>query len=97
MREKKQISLSFASDLEKTSFEDKPFLSVVFEVLYMESLAKTVRGPKKFIYKHIYSTRNKRNKNVELVDIPTDEETEFDARKRISQIIVQSPMTNVKF
>lgn len=47
----------------------------------MESLVKTVRGPQKFIYKHIYSTRNKRNKNVELVDIPTDDETEFDVGK----------------
>lgn len=47
----------------------------------MKSIAKTIRNPHKYIYKHFYSTSSDKKAgkmNLELYDIPTDEEIEHE-------------------
>lgn len=47
----------------------------------MKALAKTIRNPHKFIYKHFYSTASDKKggkMNLELSDIPTEEEIELE-------------------
>lgn len=47
----------------------------------MKSIAQTIRNPQKFIYKHFYSTaidKKSGKLNLELSDIPTEEEIEFE-------------------
>lgn len=50
----------------------------------MKSIAQTIRNPQKFIYKHFYSTaidKKSGKLNLELSDIPTEEEIEFEVSK----------------
>lgn len=48
----------------------------------MKSIAKTIRNPQKFIYKQFYSTSSGDKKgakmNLELHEIPTEDEIEFE-------------------
>jgi deoxyribodipyrimidine photolyase-like uncharacterized protein len=44
----------------------------------MKAIAKTIRNPQKFLYKQFYSTDRKAGKMLELSDVPTEQEIEFD-------------------
>ena len=58
----------------------------------MKSLAKTLKSHQRFIYKQLYSTSSDKKMgkmNLELVDIPTEEEIEHEVSK--AWLWVQSP------
>lgn len=61
----------------------------------MKSIAKTIRNPQKFIYKQFYSTLSGDKKgakmNLELHEIPTEDEIEFEVRM-IKFAKAQSPI-----
>lgn len=47
----------------------------------MKSIVKTIKNPHKYIYKHFYSTSSDKKgikMNLELSDIPTEEEIEHE-------------------
>ena len=50
----------------------------------MKSIAKTIKSPQRYINKHFFSTASdKKAGRVELCDIPTEEEIEFEVSKDV--------------
>lgn len=52
----------------------------------MKSIVKTIKSPQKYIYKQFYSTSSNKPARMELTDIPTEDEIDFEVSQDLEQI-----------